>query len=125
LLASLFVVSLVGAGGPGEARDPGDGSVPDNVCNVVNIIPVVTRVDSGDRAGYGFEADRACGPHEGLGGWDQARQENPFGKGRDLGVCEDGTLAQDGQETDNVELEGTQVHGAVLLGLEPMPGHGG
>ncbi len=55
--------------------------------------------------------------HQRLWGWQQPWHEDPFGQRRDLSIGKNGTLSEDSQETDNVELERVQadIVGIVLF----------
>jgi hypothetical protein len=37
-----------------------------------------------------------------------------------LGICKHGTFAQDGQETDDIKLQGAQIEVAIFVRLEPV-----
>lgn len=66
---------------------------------------VVARVDTSDVAGHRLEHGRSRRPHQSLWSWDQARKEDPSRESRDLSIGENGTLAQDGKETDDIKLQ--------------------
>lgn len=44
--------------------------LPDNVSDVIDVVPIVTRKDARYMAGYRFQDQRSSRPHERLGSWD-------------------------------------------------------
>ena len=91
---------------------------PDNVPNVVDRVSVVARVDARNVTGDRLKHGRPRWSHQSLRGRNQARQEDPPRQRRDLGIGEDGTPTQDGEETNDVELQLLQ-NGLALVGLQP------
>ena len=59
---------------------------PDNVANMVDGVSVVARDNTRHMASKRFKLIRPRRSHESLRGWEQARQEDPSGERRDLGI---------------------------------------
>jgi hypothetical protein len=78
---------------------------PNNVSNVVDVVPVVAGVHSCDISLLRFEVHRPGGTQQGLGGRNQPRKKDPSRQGGDLGIGQNGTFSQDGQKSYDVELE--------------------